>query len=651
MSNTPRNVRLALALLLGCAPCARVTPAQKRPAAAAPPQQARAAARAARDAERSRRKAVAVLLEVAGEAKALEGAFQRATVLTLTASALWGADEPAARAIFARAWEAAVESDEAEFKRAQEEGRGGDLPERFTGTREAVLAAASQHDPRVADAWLSALADWLSRRRGEDASAEGGAAGVDIGPPDEFTREGQRLALASTLVDEGEYAGAARVAAPAVQGGVSGALVEFLLRLRAGAPEEADRLYLQLLASARARRDANANDVLILSSYVLTPRLLAAVNPDGSVGFRPIGDPPDPATGTAAGPPVSSRTREVFFDSAAAILLRASADSQATGDVSALYFAFGRLLPYFQREAPRHLDAIQAKAMSLASRLALERRGALDSQMRTSSLSPQNPTDPLRRLLDEAAGAGDPKLRDGARLKAVGAAAKRSLWERARRTAEEIEDPETRRAARALIDAFKVATARTAFSGEDDDDFEKTAALARDADVTPALRAYGFVLAADLAARRGLRERTAALLEEAFAQAAQTEGGTFARDAASMMLAASAARLDSPRAWDALAAAVAALNEDEKFTGDPIRFGLETRTDFGPGVAEALDYALQQFDLEEVFGAAAQKNFDRAVAEARNLKSATARARALIAASRAEMVKAGRAPAWVRPVH
>jgi hypothetical protein len=651
MRYPPRNVRLALALLLACATCARATPAQKRvPAAPAP--ETKAAARAARAAERSRRKAVAVLLEVAADAKALEDAFQRATVLTLTGSALWGADERAARATFARAWEAAVESDEAEFKEEQEQGRSGDLPERFTGTREAVLAAASQHDPRMADVWLTAIADWLSRRRnggGHESAAGGGAAGADIGPPNEFTHDGQRLTLASTLVEGGAYAEAARVAAPVLQGGVSGALVEFLLRLRAAAPEEADRLYLQLLASARARRDATANEVLILSSYVLTPRLLAAVGADGSVNFRPIGDPFDPATGITAGA-FAAQARQTFFDSAAAILLRASPDARNAGDGGAsLYFAIGRLLPYFASEAPRHLDALQVKLMSLASQLGIERRSALDSQMRTGSLSPSNPTDPLRQQLDTAAAATDSKVRDGARLKAVATAAQRSLWERAHRTAEEIEETQTRRAALSLIDAFKVATARRAFVG-DEDDFERVAALARGASVTPALRAYGLVLAADLAAQRGLRERAAGLLEEAFAEAAQTEGGTFARDASLMMTATAAARLDSPRAWDALAAAVAALNEDEKFDGGAIQFKLETRTDFGPGVAEALDYALGQFDIQELFGAAAQRDFDRAVAEARNLKSAAARAQALIWAARAELVKAGRAVGYARPV-
>jgi hypothetical protein len=639
MCKTPRNVRLLLALLLACAPCAL---AQKRGAAPSSPQ-AKAAARAAREAERSRRKAVAVLLEVAGEAKALEDHAERASVLTLAASALWGADEQAARATFARAWDAAVEADEAGFKKEQDGGLYGDLPERFTGMREAVLTAAAQHDPHMADAWLGALADWLSRRRGEEEPAAGGA---DIGPADGFTRDGQRLTLATSLVDDGAYAEAARVAAPAFQKGVSGALVEFLLRLRAGAPEEADRLYLQLLASARARADAGGNDVLILSSYVLTPRLLAAVNADGSVGFRPIGGPPDAsATETTL---TSQRTREVFFDSAAAILLRASLNAKTAGDTSAVYFAIGRLLPHFEREAPRHLDALQAKLLSLASQMTIERRAALDPKIETQDLSPRNPTDPLRRLVEEAEGAGDAKLRDEARLKVVIAAARRELWDRARRAAEEIVDPETQRAARAAVEAFKVATARRAFVG-DEDEFEKTEALARGADVTPALRAYAFVLAADLAARRGLRERSALLLEEAFAQAAQTEAGTPARDAAVLLTASAAARLDSPRQWEALAAAVASLNEDEKFDGGPVRFTPETRADFGPGVAEALDYALGQYDLEELFDAAAQDDFDRAAAEGRRLKNAAARARALITAARAELVKAGHATGYLRP--
>ncbi|HEX8558321.1 MAG TPA: hypothetical protein VF668_09475 [Pyrinomonadaceae bacterium] len=688
MRHAPRNAPLALALLLACGAAARA-PAQTATRAARGAKPAResqapagrrrapdatggkaegrapggeAASRASADkareararAERSARKAVAVLLEVAGEAASLEDAFQRARVLTLCAGALWGADERAARSVFGRAWEAAVESDEAEFKDEKEQGRYGDLPERFTRARELALASAARLDARMSEAWLGALAEWVAREAGgareEAAPPAAGPAGggPDIGPLNEFTREGQRLALAGSLLEGGSYEDAARVAAPALQGGVSGAFIEFLLRLREGSPAEADRLYLRLLASTRARPDASANDVLLLSSYALTPRLLAVVGADGSVQFRALGDAaretPAGAAATAA-----AEARSVFYDTAASVLLLRPAQDAAPGrEPHAVYFAIGRLLPFFEREAPRHAHALQARMIELAARLGLERRVALDSKMRTHSLSPENPVDPLRRLLDAAADLKDSSLRDGVRLRAVEAAAARRLWERARSLAEEVEDSEARQGARATVDAYKVAWVRETFEG-DDDDFERAAALAREADVPAALRAYGLAQAAQMAARRGLRQPAAALLGEAFGQASQAEAPTYARDAALLLTATYAARLEWPRAWEALAAAVAALNQDEEFDGEPLHFDAEERADYGRGVAGALGEALRHFDLAGAFDAAARRDFDRAVAEARNLKSAPARALALVAAARVGLEKAGRAPAQLRP--
>jgi hypothetical protein len=666
MRDTPRNVRLALALALACSACARDAGAQARPPAQgnAPTQgksqgksttQGKPATRAARNAERSRRKAAAVLLEVAGDAKSLEDASQRAAVLTLCADALWGVDERGARAAFARAWEAAAEADEAELK--EEQGRHGDVPERFTRARELVLAAAARRDTRLSEGWLGALADWVARQRksaegDEAAPAEGGgaaAAGPDLGPGDESTRDGQRLALASSLLDAGAYEDAARVAAPALQGAVSGGFVEFLLHLREGSPEEADRLYLQLLASVGARKGATANDVLLLSSYVLTPRLLAAVGADGSVSFRAVGGGRDAATSAAAARETSAHVRAGFYDTAAAVLLpRRPQDATPGQETHALYFAIGRLLPFFRRDAERHAPALQARLVELGGRLGFERKAALESKMETRSLSPENPVDPLRGLLDTAARAADPKLRDAARLQAVESASKRRLWERARRLAEETEDPETQRATRAVVDAYKVAWVRETFEG-DENDFEKAAALSRDAEVRPALRAYGLGQAALFAARRGERERAEALFEESFGHASQADAGTFARGAALLMAATVAARLESPRAWEVLASAVAALNQDEQFRGEPFRFDAEARAAYRPGEAGALDEALAQFDVREAFEAAARRDFDRAAAEARNLKSAFARSRALVAAARVELEKAGRAPAQTRP--
>lgn len=673
MRATPRNVRLIIALIVACAACARDADAQARPAAPAqgnaPTQgtqgksqgksaaQGKAAASAARAAALSTRKAAVVLAEVADGAKSLEDDSQRAMVLTACAGALWNVDERAARSAFARAWEAAAEADEAEFK--EEQGRYGDLPERFTRARELVLAAASRHDTRLSEGWLGALADWVARQRGgsaegeEAAPAEGVAAaataGPDLGPRDESTRDGQRLALASSLIDAGAYEDAARVASPAVQNAVSGAFVEFLLQLREGSPEEADRLYLQLLAAVRARKGATANDVLLLSSYVLTPRLLAAVGPDGSVNFRAVGGAREAATPATAAREISAHVRGVFYDTAAAVLLlRPPQDSAPGREPPALYFAIGRLLQFFWRDAPRHGPALQARLLELGQRLGFERRVALEEKMERLSLSHENPVDPLRGLLDTVARAADAKVRDAARLQAVESASKRRLWERARRLTEEMEDPETQRAARAAVDAYKVAWVRETFLG-DDNDFERAAALARDADVRPALRAFGLGQAALMAARRGEREGAGALLEEAFAQASQADAGTFARDAALLMTATVASRLESPRAWEMLAAAVAALNQDEEFRGASFRFDTEARANYRPGEAGALEEALAQFDVTEAFEAAARRNFDRTAAEARNLKHAFARSRALVAAAWIELEKAGRVPAQLRP--
>ncbi|MFN2415952.1 MAG: hypothetical protein ABR603_12470, partial [Pyrinomonadaceae bacterium] len=317
-------------------------------------------------------------------------------------------------------------------------------------------------------------------------------------------------------------------------------------------------------------------------------------------------------------------------------------------ELPAVYFAIVRLLPLFQSEAPRHAHALQARQMEMAAQLGLERRVALESQAERLSERPRNPVDPLRGLLDTVARAGDAKVRDAARLQAVESASKRRLWERARRLAEEVEDPETQRAARAVVEAYRVAWVRETFEG-DEQDFERAAALSRDAEVMPALRAFGLGQAALLAARRGERALAEALLREAFGQASQADERTFARGAALLMTATYAARLESPRVWEMLAASVAALNEDEEFKGEPFRFDAEARAAYRPGEAGALDEALAQFNIREAFEAAARRGFDRSAAEARNLKSAFARSRALVAAAWIELEKAGRVPAQLRP--
>jgi len=570
---------------------------------------------------------VALLLEVASTASHIEEPTERAGVLTFCADALWDGDEQSARSLFRRAWETATEADEEDWTEVERNG-GRDLPERYTAARDLVLQYAAARDPRMAEPLLRALDEWLARH-------QSGAGDAD-GPP--AHDDGRRLSLAHTLLEDGAYASAAAVAAPALSGSVGGDFVHFLVRLRERAPAEADGLYLRALAAARSDPNAGANEALLLSSYTLTPRLLASFDVDGALHLRPVA-----ASGGAA-PDISPRVRAAFFDAAAAILLRPAGDARPGNTPAALYFAVGRLLPFFERDAPRYAPALHARAAALAQELEAARRASLDSRLATLGPASGNPQDPLAAYVEAAARASDERSRDGARLTAVEEAAKRRLWERARSLAAEIADEEMRRVARSVTAARQVAALPEAYADDQRDDFEKAAAFVRAAELTPALRALGLAEAAGLAARRGKRERAAALLEEAFGHAREAGGDAAMRAAAALVTATTALRLDSPRAWDALAEAVDAVNEDEEFDNVP-SFDSPSRVGLAPGEREAFGDAFGAYTLDGLFEEAARKGFDRAAAEARRLKSGLLRANALIACAGVALAKAPAAKA------
>ncbi|MCA1633632.1 MAG: hypothetical protein LC802_07920 [Acidobacteria bacterium] len=655
----PRTIKLAVALLLACGLDMSAADAQERgarpPTQAAPAADTRQTSKAPRGAkararsERARsekRRAVALLLDVGSNAREIEALYQRASILASCADALWEADQQSARSLFSRAWETATESDDAELKEEQTDGRYGDLPERFTRARDLALTTVARRDARMAETFLRSLVEWLGR---QESSARGAfddseaAASRNIGPLNEFTQSGQRLLLAFSLLDEETYKSAVAVAEPALAEGVSGILVEFLLRLREQNADVADGLFLRLLERTRTDARSDANDVLLLSSYVLTPRLLAVVDRRGSIQFRTLDAPS--ADGAAEASASSRRARAAFFDAAVAILLRpAQAGTTPTGgDTVALYFAAGRLLPFFEREAPQLASALRTRLSSLAAEIEAARRDSLDSQMKLQRLTPENTDDPLRKWLDMADATRDnPKLRDSVRLSAATEAAKRKLWDRARRLADEIENEESRQAARFIIGARQITSLSEAFADGNDDDFEKAASFARQVElspvVSPALRAYGLAEAAELAARRGKRARAIALLDEAFSFAQQAENRTSPRAAATLMVAITAARVDSPRVWETLVMAVAALNEGKEFPGNFVQFGFDGVKYF-PGEQEALHDAFRSFTVEELFDEVARKDLERAVAEARNLKNSFSRALALVAAARAAIEK------------
>jgi hypothetical protein len=582
---------------------------------------------------RERREAVAVILEVAAGAKEVEDAHERHALLTDCADALWPADEAAARALFRLAWAAATEADEATHEAEQ----GPGLLRSDTLARRDVAAAAARRDARLAEEFIDDLRARTEKRAGSE-EGEGGREGRR-GPRGcaAAAVEGQRIELADSLLADGALEAAADVVAPLAGCGAGGGLVLFLFRLRPHAPERAHTLFLRVLEAVRADPSADANAVLAAAAYLAPPGLLTTVDERGSVMFL------DAASGAAKPPPPFPRqVREAFYETAAAVLLRPQQPAAgAAHNPAALYFAVGRLLPFFEREAPRHAPALHARRTALAAEIEPARRATIEQQAGVRRLTAENPTDPLRPYLDSIEGATTAAGRDGWRLGAARAAARRRFWERARQFARDIEGDELRRSALLIINAYQVDALHEAFDEGKEEDVESAVGFVRAADLPPALRALGLVRAATLAARGRDRARAHELLNEALARAAEADKPF--RAVAALLTAEHAARLDSPRVWEALAAAVAAANSDESEPAAGPELYRRAGSASGEE-AETLHEIFDAYSLEAIFELVALRDFARALAGARSVREEPTRSRSLVAAARAVIEHTEAAP-------
>jgi hypothetical protein len=635
LRQAPRRLCLLAAAALACA---GVAPAQERAPQKSPPrpsgQQPKQPAGAR---EKERQAAVTALLEAAEAARAVEHPGDRMSLIADAADALWPLDEPAARALLRRAWETTTAPGALEaFRPTQEGGRFG-ARELILSARQNIITRAARHDVKLAESFMQEFERGLPAEEEEEAAEEitpvGGRQSAASREPSPEGR--RRIWTASALIEGGDYAAAAAVLAPLVAEGINYPFLDLLYRLRALSPRDADPIYLRLLERTRADASADAGDVLLLSTPVVSPQLFVTVGADGSTSLRPA---PRPGAAEAAPSPA---LRRAFYDTAAAVLLREppARGGEETRGVESLspYFALGRLLPFFEREAPQYAAPLRARLAALTQGIDEGLRDSVDENMHTQRITPRNPTDPLQEQLGTLERAATDEERDAARFDAVSAAALRKLWERGRQMASQIGDPTTRRAAFLMLAAEQVKTLGEAFGEKEADDYERAAAFARAADVPAAMRAQGLAQAAELAARRGKRQRAAELFGEAVALSAQADRGTDLRVALLSLLTLSASRIDPARAWELLPEVAAAVNELEERS----RSEEEPARDC-PGVT--VEPAVNSYCVEladplpeaaEVFAGMARLNLERSLAGARTLKGDYSRARALISAARA----------------
>jgi hypothetical protein len=164
--------------------------------------------------------AVALLVELAADARGYKDRGLSARVRALAADALWKADEEMARSLFREAWEA---SDSAEV-------------------RAEVLRAAARYDHALGEEFLEKLVE--AERGGEEDGGEPARARPDPTLPPAAVA--QRLRLARLLLDSGDATAAVEFAGPALAR-VTMPGVIFLSGLRAKNREAADQLYEALL--------------------------------------------------------------------------------------------------------------------------------------------------------------------------------------------------------------------------------------------------------------------------------------------------------------------------------------------------------------------------------------------------------------------
>ncbi|HLM56768.1 MAG TPA: hypothetical protein VK422_11685 [Pyrinomonadaceae bacterium] len=620
MKHSPRQLLTAAALACALAQTSFAVPQSK----AGQGTRRKAAAGEARH-RRDAREAVAALREAAELARGFDDLYQSVDIQARAADALWPHDEQAARAVLRRAWEAVNDPNAA----TKVEGVGvsedpdEDRRETVGIARRAVITAAAKHDARLAETFLQ---EFQRTAEADDTSAVSTSAKTRRGRLS--AGAGERLSLAYRLLGDGDAKRAAELMAPVIEAVPRPVdpLVNFVASLRTHSARDADALYLRLLARVRADASADANDVLSLSAPVVSPGFAVFLDDYGTPSFARVGN-----SSTSRGETPPAEIRRAFYETAAAVLLRAGTPEQPDA-AAAQYFAAGRLLPFFEREAPQYAPQLHARMTALAASLDPARRERLSASMEVRDLAAKNPVDPIASQLSRLKDARDAEARDSVRLGAVITASRRTLWERARTLAAEMEAAEAQRDARLVIAVHQLLRISDSYDDEDAGAVERAADFARGADVPPEVRAAGLAQAAELAARRGGRARADQLISEAAGHAAQAEREQGRRLTALALVALSAARSASPRLWEVLPALVRADNENEDFPSGALAFWFtlgpeKQRTEFAA--------PSEPFSLADVFAAAAPLDAAKAFGEARRLEDEETRARALVEAARA----------------
>jgi hypothetical protein len=617
----------------------------KKPAAtpAAAPAATAKKPRGATDPLAAERRANAITLinTLADESRGFKDQTLRARVQVQAADAIWETDKERARALFRRAWDSAELADAENTRRGEEQnrasGRSGTRGLNLPNLRGEVLRLAAKRERALGEEFLLKMEEARKRETSElnnasasvPAAGTGGTAsgGTNAGSqptrrdPNEVPPDvARRLRLAMQFLEDSDLERALAFADP-VLNNVNPSSVEFLVLLREKSAQDADRRFTALLAGTAADPNSDAGDILLLSSYVLTPHLYMTMGQGGQ------GVSTSQRRGEITTPELPAGVRVAFARAASQVLLRplpqADQDATATGRIGA-FFVISRLMPFFEQAIPEGVPALRARLAALNPDIPEQARKGLGEDL-MRGLVPEDSRDHVQESLDAAARATDPRERDTAYLRAAQAAAFKGD-PRARDYADKIEDPELRRQVRGFIDFALLNRAVT-----DKKDGMEVLRLATTGELTPVQRTWAYTEAARLLAKDD-RPRALEALESAATSAKSIDAEDPDRVRSTVAVATRFFEFDRNRAWEIMADAVKAANAAPEFTGSDAGLAarIQTRTQ-----RSTINFSAPVFDLTGVFQTLAKDDMNRAIALAQTFTGESPRAIATLAIARA----------------
>ena len=566
-------------------------------------------AEADRVANERRAEARSLLISLATDARTFRDLKLRARTLARIADVLWGVDAEQGRALFRKAWEAAETADENQGSYTLGQGP--------LNIGSEVLAMAAKHDRFLAEEFLQKL------KSDQDGIKNERSANSLWSLPEALQ---QRLNLAESLLRSGDIERALQFGDP-VLGSVTISTLTFLTHLREYSPTAADQRFAVLLARTQDDMLADANTISLLSSYIFTPQRYVLFNTQGA---GDIVDTPSVV------PPVNvdPQLRLAFFRTAAGVLLRPqplSEQDQSTTGIVGKYCAVKHLMPLFDQYAPKEIaGAVRGQLEALKSLVStVVRQKGNEAAQKEESLD-ESLSDQEEFLLDQAEAAKTSNERDELYFKlALLALSKNDL--KARDYVSKIDESGLRQRAQAWVDW------RLAIEAIKQKKIEMGLELARRGELTHIQRLWILTESAKLLAKRD-REKALSLLDDATSEARRIEGSDLDRPRGLLAIANALWLIEPSRAWDAIFDAVKAANSAEAFTGEDgalivsvnSRSGIWTTNEANP-----------DFDVEGIFGAVANTDFERTVQLARGFQGEAPRASATIAIARSMLNEKG----------